>query len=281
MRLLRRSVMTFILPLALHAQQIDARSWQSSLDRALHGSSASAVVIDVTTGKTLASYRLPAAPPQEPGSTLKPLIAAIALSSGTVTAQTEVQCDGTLVIGQHNLRCSHPRSVTIFDLQHAIAYSCNSWFAQLAEHMSGQQLGEGLRAYGLTVFGVPSTRDQRQLLALGLQDVRVTPLQLADAYRQLSSQLDGSHFAPIQAGMFDSVTYGMAHNAVVAGLMLAGKTGTAAKPGSAITHGLFAGILYSQATRQPDAIIVVVVPQGTGADAAAFAQRILLRWSGK
>jgi cell division protein FtsI/penicillin-binding protein 2 len=271
----------FVLQTALQAQQLDAHSLQTSLNRGLHRSSASAVVVAVNSGKPLASYRLAAAPPREPGSTLKPLFAAVAIKSGTVTARTEVACPGILTIGQHNLRCSHPRAITIFDLQHAIAYSCNSWFAQLAAHMSAGQLDDGLRSYGLTVTRTPATLEQRQLLVLGLEDIRVTPMQLAEAYRTLALQLSGNQLAPVQAGLLDSVNYGMAHNAAVPGVTLAGKTGTASNPGSSATHGLFVGILYSPATRKPAAIIVVVVPQGNGADAAALAQRCLLRWSGR
>ncbi len=196
----------FVLQTALQAQQLDAHSLQTSLNRGLHRSSASAVVVAVNSGKPLASYRLAAAPPREPGSTLKPLFAAVAIKSGTVTARTEVACPGILTIGQHNLRCSHPRAITIFDLQHAIAYSCNSWFAKLAAHMSAGQLDDGLRSYGLTVTRTPATLEQRQLLVLGLEDIRVTPMQLAEAYRTLALQLSGNQLAPVQAGLLDSVT---------------------------------------------------------------------------
>jgi len=163
MNLLRCLITVFILPAALTAQHVEAHSFQFSLDHALHGSSASAVIVDVAHGKLLANYRLALASPQEPGSTLKPLVAAIAIKSKTATARTEVQCNGTLIIGQHNLRCSHPRSITIFDLQRAIAYSCNSWFAQLAAHMSASQLNGGLRSYGLSPDSTAATTEQRQL----------------------------------------------------------------------------------------------------------------------
>jgi cell division protein FtsI/penicillin-binding protein 2 len=279
--LLRSVLLISAVSLSAHAQRFDAPAFQSSLDHALHNSSASAVVVDVTTGKQLTSYRLAAAPPQEPGSTLKPFVAAIGLSSGVVTPQTEVACPGTLTIGSHNLRCSHPRAITIFDLQHAIAYSCNSWFAQLAAHISPTQLSDGLRSYGLPPNVVPVTVEQRQLLALGLEGIRLTPLQLAEAYRQLAIQLRDGKFASVHSGLLDSVSYGMAHNAAVPGVTLAGKTGTAPSSGRPSTHGLFAGILYSPTTHHPVVVIVIVIPQGNGADAAALAQRFLLNWSGK
>lgn len=271
--------MSLIFPFAAHAQKFDSRAFQSSLDHGLAGAQGSAVVIDVATGKLLAGYRLSATPPQEPGSTLKPLVAAIALKSDTVTEQTEVECHGTLTIGRHDLKCSHPRGITVFDLQHAIAYSCNSWFAQLAAHIPADQLISGLRSYGLAPAANAATVEQRQLLTLGLESIRITPMQLANAYRILASQIQDSKLQSIKSGLLDSVSYGMAHNAAVTGVLLGGKTGTAANSGAADTHGMFAGIIYSPATGQPRAVIVISMPHGNGADAAALAQRCLLQWS--
>jgi len=277
-----RSIVIFVsLPAVLGAQQIDVHTMQSSLNRGLRGSQASAIVVDVSSGKLLAGYRLSAATPQEPGSTLKPLVAAVALKAGTVTEHSSAECHGTLTIGNHNLRCSHPRAITIFDLQHAIAYSCNDWFAQLAQHMPSAQLTEGLRSYGLSPALLSGTAAQRQLLALGLESIRVTPLQLAGAYRDLALQFKDKQSSSVQAGLLDSVDYGMAHNAAVKGIMLAGKTGTAADANTSATHGFFAGILYSPATQQPAAVIVIFLPQANGGDAAALAQRCLLAWSGR
>jgi cell division protein FtsI/penicillin-binding protein 2 len=235
--------------------------------------------VDVATGKLLASYHLSATPPQEPGSTLKPLVAAIALETDTATERTEVECHGTLAIGHHDLKCSHPRDITILDLQHAIAYSCNSWFAQLAGHIPGDQLVNGLRLYGLTPTAIVATTEQRQLLTLGLENIRVTPMQLAGAYRLLATQIQDAKLRAIKSGLQDSVNYGMARNATVAGVVLGGKTGTAANPGTATTHGMFAGIIYSPSTGQPQAVLAISLPQGNGADAAALAQRCLLQWS--
>jgi cell division protein FtsI/penicillin-binding protein 2 len=271
--------MTLMLPLTAHAQSFDSRTFQASLDHGLRGSQGSAVVVDVATGKLLASYKLAAAPPQEPGSTLKPVVAAIALKSGAVTENTEVECHGTLTIGHHDLKCSHPRVITIFDLQHAIAYSCNSWFAQLAQHIPADQLINGLRSYGLAPAAAVTTVEQRQLLTLGLEGIRVTPLQLANAYRLLASQIQDKKLRAIKSGLVDSVSYGMAHNAATAGVLLGGKTGTAANSGAAGTHGMFVGIIYSPTTGEPQAVIDIWVTHGNGADAAALAQRCLLHWS--
>ncbi len=78
--------------------------------------------------------------------------------------------------------------------------------------------------------------------------------------------------------MLDSVRYGMAHNAKMNGVLLAGKTGTAENDNTAGSHGLFAGIIVAEETGKPVAVVVVMVPNGNGADAAALARKCLLSW---
>lgn len=280
MKLVHLILVASLLPLALPAQQTGPSGFQHAVDRALVATEASAVVLDVSTGRVLAGFNLNAAAPRAPGSALKPFVAAIALRAEAVTDHTTVECHGTLRIDGHNLACSHPRSMTIFDLHQAIAYSCNSWFAQLAEHLTPAQLTSGLRSYQLNPITPASAPEQRQLLALGVEGIRVTPLQLAQAYRTLAQQLNEPSLSSVQSGMLDSVRYGMAHNAAVDGLMLAGKTGTVANASSTGTSGWFAGIVFSP-TQQPNAVIVIAVPRGTGANAADLARRCLIEWSGR
>jgi cell division protein FtsI/penicillin-binding protein 2 len=74
----------------------------------------------------------------------------------------------------------------------------------------------------------------------------------------------------VSRGLADSVKYGMAHNAQVAALAIAGKTGTASDPGQAWTHGWFAGFAPAKV---PKVVIVIYLPRGNGADAAHLAQR--------
>jgi cell division protein FtsI/penicillin-binding protein 2 len=273
----RLSLCAFMVPLALCGQQSGAPAFQHSLDHSMASTHGSAVVVEVATGRVLATFDLNAASPRAPGSTLKPLVAAIALRDGAVTDRTTAECHGNLVIGGHNLACSHPRTMTIFDLHQAIAYSCNSWFAQLAEHLTSAQLTTGLRSYQLNPSTVASTPEQRKLLTLGVNGIRITPLQLAQAYRILALRLHQPSLSAVQAGMLDSVRYGMAHNAAVVGLMLAGKTGTVANSSLTGTSGWFAGIVFSP-TQQPSAVIVIAIPHGTGADAADLARHCLLDW---
>ena len=53
---------------------------------------------------------------------------------------------------------------------------------------------------------------------------------------------------------------------------IAGKTGTAAQPGAAVTHGWFVGLAPAE---KPEVAVVVYIEQGRGLDAAALAQPIL------
>ena len=94
---------------------------------------------------------------------------------------------------------------------------------------------------------------------LGLTGVTVSPQQMALAYRKLALQWQ----SPVREGLRDSVTYGMAHNAAVQGMEIAGKTGTT-------SHGWFAGI-------GQQLVVVIYLPRGNGADAARLAQHFFLR----
>lgn len=262
-------------------------SEQLALDAALHGTNAVALVLDARDGRVIAlehaeeTGRLARAP----GSVLKPFFLAAALRQGKVSAQTTVACHGNLRIAGRDVACTHPRSQDIFDAEQALAYSCNEWFAQIALRFTPQQAVALLRDYGFgsrtglvaeEVAGTvrePGNAAQRQLLVLGLDDVEVTPAQLAQAYFRLAKQFD--HVPVVKRGLAESVAYGMAHNAATPGVTIAGKTGTASDAGEAWTHGWFAGIAERGA--QP-VVAVVYVPRGNGADAALMAHRFFVNW---
>lgn len=261
---------------------------RQALHEALQQTAAVAVVLDVQTGHLLAS-----AQPQEaaelrsaPGSVLKPFFLAEALQLQQIRPQSTVLCQRTLIIAGRNVACTHPQNEAAFDAEQALAYSCNRYFAELAERFSPEQTVGALRRYGLAeeprifpleapaALQMPTTVEQRELFVLGLEGSSITPAQLAAAYRKLALQLEGlpvsSPMNTVSSGLADSVEYGMAHNAQVAGLSVAGKTGTASDPGQAWTHGWFAG--YAPA-KTPKVVVVIYLPRGNGTDAAHLAQR--------
>ncbi len=274
---LRRTIRNVLAACVLHVAAGAQVPGQAAVDAALRNTQASAVVLDVTTGNTLARYGGSAN--ALPGSTLKPFLLAAALQKGIVTATITVSCRGGLKLDGRNLACTHPREMTVFAAQDALAYSCNTWFAQLADHMTPIVLSDALRSYGFRVGGRADSRSERVLLTLGLAGVHTSAEELAAAYRRLAVQMSEapqtSGLRVVEAGLVGSVRYGMAHEAAVDGVSLAGKTGTASEAGQAWTHGWFAGIVYASAKGKPMAVLVVFVPRGSGADAAGLARRIL------
>lgn len=260
---------------------------QRELDSIFRGTADVAVVLDARDGHLLAVERKTEAGTMAtaPGSTLKPFFLSAAIQSGLVRPEFTVLCQRHLSIAGHDLACTHPASQNIFNAEAALAYSCNSYFAELATRFSPQQATTTLRDYG---FGNrtgllspessgavrdPESQPETQLLVLGLKDVEVTPLQLAHGYLVLSKQLAAT--PAVDRGLAESVSYGMAHNAATDGLPISGKTGTASDPGRPWTHGWFAGIASLDRAK---IIVVIYVPRGNGADAAQMAHRFFVQW---
>jgi cell division protein FtsI/penicillin-binding protein 2 len=260
---------------------------QRALDSALLRTGAVAVVLDGHDGRLIATVRSEAARrlASAPGSTLKPLFLAAALRQGRVRAGTTVVCHGNLRIAGRDLACTHPRDQNVLDAERALSYSCNAWFANLATRFTPEQSAEVLRLYGLGsrpglvedessgVVRVPASAAELQLFVLGLEDVEVTPAQLAHAYFQLGRDFDD--VPVVRRGLEGSIAYGMAHNAATTGVTIAGKTGTASDVGKVWTHGWFAGI----ASRGEERVVVVIyVPHGNGGDAAGLAHHFFEIW---
>jgi cell division protein FtsI/penicillin-binding protein 2 len=244
------------------------------MESALRGTGASAVLLDVSEGKMLASYgAIDAA--SAPGSTRKPLVLQTALAAHVMTDRSATLCRGSLIIAGHNLACTHPRGILRMDARLALSNSCNTYFATLAERMSPSLLLHGLQHYGLSPSATGDSPANRALLALGVEGIVVTPRQLAMAYRLLAQRFTLGD--AVRDGLLDSVSTGMAHAASVDGLpsgvRLGGKTGTMHTSADPLGHGWFAGVVFREDYAQE--ILVVCLPRGNGADAAHLAHRIL------
>jgi cell division protein FtsI/penicillin-binding protein 2 len=262
---------------------------QREVDSAMGKLLGAFVVVDVKSrailaahGMDLASLRLEA-----PGSTLKPFLLMALLETGKLDPTQEFICRRQLKIGSAQLDCTHPAEVRQLDAAEAIAYSCNSYVAQVASRLSGTELVELLRRAGFDTpsglvtqeahgrIAVPPNLEELQLEALGYRGISVTPLELLEAYRKVAlrkRQNDLGVDAPAFKGLEDSVTFGMAHAAWVDGMSVAGKTGTSVARNIQQTHGFFVG--YAPAEK-PEIAVVVFLAQGRGLDAAAIAQPVL------
>jgi len=272
-RLTTKSVLLLAMLLLPFVGQAET-SPQAALSSALRATPAVGVVVDLKTGRLLATVK-DAGQAAVPGSILKPLFLAAALEQREVLPQTTVFCRRNLRIvdGVHdyNLPCTHPQSEVAFSAQDALAYSCNQYFAALADRIPAPRLAAILQRYGLPRPPSPLTREQKQLLVLGVKGIAVSPVQMAAAYRKLFLELDKAQGNAVSQGLKDSVRFGMAHNAAVPGQEVAGKTGTTT------SGGWFAG---RAPLGREHVIVVIYLPGGNGADAARLAQHLLVSAKG-
>jgi cell division protein FtsI/penicillin-binding protein 2 len=246
-------------------------------------------VLEIGTGRVLASHRLNEAMRtlSAPGSTLKPLVLYSLVADGRWSPERRVVCDRQLTIAGHRLACSHPAGPP-FNAREALTWSCNSYFAEVARTLRPGELSRILSPSGLldatgpshdeavAEYREPRNVEEMQLAVLGVKYVRVTPLELASAYRWLALEMvahRGSEATElVRAGLEDSASFGMAGGASQSGVTVMGKTGTAEGAGSSQTHGWFAGM---SPVANPKVVIVVYLPTGRGADAARIAGKLL------
>lgn len=293
--IVRSTVLAVLLgTLALIGKPVSAQNWQTAVDQAAHiAPDARIVVLDLASGRLLASHHIAEAARTlaAPGSTLKPLVLYQLIAEGRWTPDRRVACDRKLVVAGHRLACTHPAAPP-FNAREALAWSCNSYFAGVARTLPRDELGRLLRPTGLlSITGIaggdarsesaaefhePASVDARQLAVLGVEGIRVSPLELAAAYRWLAQQLaEHANSAAAQvvlAGIADSASFGMARQVGLGGVPVAGKTGTAESAASSQTHGWFAGIAPAG---KPQIVVVVYLPAGRGADAAGVAATLL------
>ncbi len=244
---------------------------------------ASAVVVDVRTGSILALASLPsfdpanpgASPPGnwrlrpvqdafEPGSTVKPIIAAAALASNVVRPNERFDCQkkGTTVAGHWVRDHADPGMYT---LDEVVVFSSNTGIIEVAQRVPEDSLWNAFAAFGFgrrTGVGfpaearglMPQTKSwstvSRAYFALG-QELTASPLQLAMAYAAIanggwllkpqllvsrsadgaadgrSRVMDEALAGRLRSMLEDVVRDGTGGLAAIPGYRTAGKTGTA------------------------------------------------------
>jgi penicillin-binding protein A len=265
-------------------------AWREAMQTAARvAPEARIVVVRLTDGRLVAARHLEEAARTlaAPGSTLKPLVLYQMLMSGMWNADRRVPCTGELEIGGRRLACSHPIRPP-FDARDALAWSCNAYFAQTARAIPAGRLAAMLQLTGLlgqtgldskeatAEFRAPRTAEETQLAVLGVEGIRVAPLELAEAYQWLARELDThagtAAAAAVQDGLTASARFGTAKGATIRGASVMGKTGTAEGVDSPQTHGWFAGLTPAA---KPEFVVVVYLPVGHGYDAARVAGEVL------
>lgn len=247
------------------------------------------VIVDIESGQLVAAHHLADAARTlaAPGSSIKPLVLYALVQLGRWNPDRRIACDRRLIVAGHRLACTHPAALP-FDAREALAWSCNSYFAGVARTLEPGELGQLLRPTGLLAitglaaneaaadFREPQTEADEELAVLGTAGIRVTPLELAAAYRWLARELAAAPQSEaaqvVRTGLADSANFGMAGEAGAGGVPVLGKTGTAEGVETGRTHGWFAGLALAA---KPQVVIVVYLPAGRGADAAHLAGQIL------
>jgi cell division protein FtsI/penicillin-binding protein 2 len=300
---------------AAHAAPTD--TWPAAVAHAARlAPDARILVLDIASGHLLASAHLPesARTLGAPGSTLKPLLLYTLIATHRWYPDRRIACSRRLSIDGRSLNCSHPPLPTPPNATEALTWSCNTYFATLASSIPPAQLRPLLAPTGLlsqtglappasteasAIFRDPTTREAVELTALGVESIRVTPLELTAAYRWLALQIvahpDSQAAQVILSGLADSASFGIAGQASLGGVPIAGKTGTANLGPATPSHGWFVG--FAPAARptesspalatphpgpqtvdpRPAVVLCIYLPSGHGSDAARVAADILAR----
>jgi cell division protein FtsI/penicillin-binding protein 2 len=258
---------------------------QRVVDTSMNQRQGTAVALDVAGGQVVASYRMDVAARRmaSPGSAVKPFTLMALLEAGIVREQTALVCPRIVRIGTHTLDCSHPETNLPLDPVMALAYSCNHFFTSLSRRLSMDALRSEFARAGFNsvtgkwptevpgVVGEPQSRDDLELMGVGEAEVQVTPLALAEAYRNLIQPLRRpdtvtSELRLVSRGLQAVVEKGTGQLAASNHVHVAGKTGTSEG------HAWFAGFAPAE---NPELVIVIFLEHGTGgADAAPLAGRI-------
>ena len=267
-----------VLSIDRRIQFLAYRELRAALEKN-NAASGSAVVLDVPTGEVLAMVNLPSYNPNavsggnpdsrrnrvvtdliEPGSTMKPITAAAALSAGKVRPTTRFDTSpGYMGLGRFTIR-DH-RNYGVLDVTGIITKSSNLGAVMLAQGMDDQYFYDFVRGFGYGspprsgfpgeaagVLRPPARWDglTKATMSYGY-GLSATPLQIAQAYAALgnhgrlttptfvkgqineSRQVVAPEIADEVLRMMQTVTEpgGTATQAAILGYHVAGKTGTA------------------------------------------------------
>jgi len=216
------------------------------------------------------------ASPMAPGSVLKIATLVTALEAHVIDGATTVMCRRTMSIDGHTLTCVHPDLHRALTPAEALAYSCNTFFAMVAQRISRPAFDAVLVRMGLPPLAPQATVVSG---ALGLDGIRVAPRVLLDAFVRVagpapSLQLSEPVRSMLVDGLRKAAEFGTASAFAAARMTALAKTGTAPMPGGGY-HGIVVAVTPAD---RPTHAVVVVVPGGAGADAAAVAVDVLRRY---
>ena len=245
-----------------------AQSAAEALQRSFPSRDISFLLLDVHTGRVLASRWEHAERPIPMGSLVKPFTA-LAYGEQHDFQYPVHTCRGTVT------GCWLPHGHGDVNLTAAIAYSCNSYFRMLTEGLTAADVSPTATRFGLE----PPRRDAAgaQLAGLG-PHWRISPVHMARAYLELVRQRQHPGVSQILDGMAQSAEHGTGgevHRAVpFPGVLV--KTGTAACTHSRRSSG-DGFVVALMPADNPQILLMVRVHGVPGARAAKTAGQMLRR----
>ena len=245
-----------------------AQSAEQILTREFSGDDLSFLLFDARTGALLSSRWADADRPIPMGSLVKPFTALAYAQQHDYHYPTFV-CHGTAG------GCWQSRSHGRLDIASALAFSCNSYFRDLASRVNAAELQQIFAQFSLD-------RPDAELAGgslMGLGDRwPVSPMHMAQAYLELARRRDEPGVREIFSGLADSAEWGtgsgagraLAHSSALV------KTGTAIcrHPHHAPADGFAVVISPADA---PQLLLLVRVHGVPGSNAASLAGRMLAR----
>lgn len=253
-----------------------------------------------------------------PGSVFKLVTAAAALEDG-LTPESEVNAPDTYRLpgtttdlrNYGGAQCSPTGTMTFSD---ALRISCNTTFAELGNTLGEEAISEQAKAFGfgealevpmsVAISQYPTGQNDAQvaLSAIGQQDVRVTPLQVAmlsaaiandgvlmEPYlvdrirtadlstvqetkpKELGRAVSSTTASQLTEMMVNVVDNGSGASAQINGIKVAGKTGTAETGNDKDPHAWFTAFAPAE---NPEVAVAVIVENGGNAGSEATGGRV-------
>lgn len=266
-------------PVVASTAEVD-RALQQAATEALGDREGAVLVMDPLTGRLRAvvNPRLAFEQAFPPGSSIKVFTALTAMRLGLIDKDSRMLCPGRYTRSGVNFVCSHPKSETPFNVGQALAYSCNFFFASLAERLSASAFTSTLAQFGLGArTGVNANGESTGSIRAGewrIQDaigegegLLATPIQMLAAYAALFNgghlfrprlaeadgfepeeratiNLEEAHRTSLMVGCRGAVEYGTAEKAALTELPMYvfGKTGTSTDSNGFRRQGWFVGL---------------------------------------
>lgn len=309
---------------------IDAKLQKSTYE-AMEGEAGTSAAVNPKTGETLVLVSSPAYNPNEymlgisksrfqelsddplnplfnrfgaayaPGSTIKPVTAAIGMEAGTLDPSVGLQIDGTTwqkdsSWGDYRVTRLHPEAPNPVDLNTALVYSDNIYFARQALEMGNKAFVSGLQRFGfgeeipfalelqssqISNEGTLGSAGQLADTSFGQGQMLTNILHLAAMYEPFLT--DGTMYKPLlfmdeeksqvwkegllsaenakvlRAGMRNVVVDGYAQSANSKTVKIAGKTGTAELKGAIGEEGQENGFFVAYDSESPDFILAMMI----------------------